>query len=196
MRPAGMWVTALAIGAVAFGVQTGTADANRPERAKSLPPSVHLKAVEGTYCDTQEKARNDVLVKARAAVIEALRAQQPPVDWQPSVDYVREHLVTRLVESKFHPDEALLDETMWIGRAEITLTPEEQRAILKMDREHTARGRVWLAGSWAAALALALGAVAGYVRAEQATQGYLTVWLRFGLLVAFAAAGALVWLAA
>jgi hypothetical protein len=140
-------------------------------------PSWTITAWGKTVDDGTEVA----LDTAREEVESYLARQDPPVRWKPSPGWVDKNLVkTR------HPEPKNLDDPLLGEGYDVTLKvevgPKQYREILEKDREGRARERSLLLARVLAGVVALLVAVVGYLRLDEATKGYYTLWLRLGAL--------------
>jgi hypothetical protein len=142
--------------------------------------------------ETSKDAFQDALEEAQARVYAYLRQQQPPIEWMPPREYVREHLVKEQrpePPKNFGAPVGVLRQVL----LSVEVTPADYRAITRIDREYRMGQRLgWLARVVAGLVAL-LAAVAGYIRLEEWSKGYYTAWLRVGAVLFLGAVGAGLW---
>ena len=130
---------------------------------------------------TPQDGNEVALETAREEVREYLTRQDPGVQWTPSRDWVDKNLVkTRHQEVKNH-EEPLLGEGYDVT-LKVEVGPKQYREILEKDREQRVQQReLLLARVLAGVVALLVAAVA-YLRLDEATKGYYSLWLRLGAL--------------
>lgn len=152
------------------------------------PPTWTAVVTSDEFANVDD-AWSDALVKARSDVNDQLRKMDPPVNWAPSVDFIRQHLVRASKEDSRQPDITGAP-MMHRIRLELELNSEGQRLVQSKDREFRIEQRMVLLARWLGGLVLILGAFAGYVRLDDWTKGYLTFPLRVvAVLVAATGAG-------
>jgi len=156
-------------------------------------------AVQGSFKDNEDEARDDALDKAHAQLLAYLQRQSPPVQWTPGIDFVkklvRDESVTGLegdVGKEFA--DRVGPRPMKRVRLRLVLGVREHEEILRRDREFRVEQRqVFLLKVLGAIMGL-LALVAMYVRLEDWTKGYYTAMLRLaaasGAAAILAAAGA------
>jgi hypothetical protein len=142
--------------------------------------------VHGGYQASSSRAMQDALGRAQAELVEQLRSQSPPVEWTPPTDFVSK-LVKSSDEKKFDDiiDSSALKEKvgpMYQFTLNVEVTPDAQREILKNDRAFRGGQRMLVLGKVLAGLVVALAAVAGFIRLDEWTKGYLTNGLRIGAI--------------
>jgi hypothetical protein len=130
---------------------------------------------------TVQDGNEVALDSAREEVEDYLARQSPPVHWKPSRDWVDKNLVkTRHQEVKNH-DEPLLGDGYDVT-LKLEVGPKQYREILENDRQERVQQRELLLARVLAGLVALLVAVVGYLRLDEATKGYYTLWLRLGAL--------------
>lgn len=145
--------------------------------------------VEGAWMSNKADAVEDALVQAQLKVAGYLRAQNPPVEWTPSLSYIQTHLV------KTQPWKEETKDFDQIGRMyrvqlEVEVTQPELTKMVQLGREFRIQQRMFLLAKVLVGLVVLLTAVSGYLRLDEYTKGYYTGWLRLAALGFVAAAGA------
>jgi hypothetical protein len=140
------------------------------------------------YGETHDKAKQRAEEKAWEKVCEYLARQEPPIHWRPDVNWVTNNLVKG-------PSPAKLVEMGDLGKAyEQTLTvkvePKDYQKLVEQDRQELMRQRQLLLARILAGVVALLVAVVGYLRLDEATKGYYTLWLRLGALALVGGVGA------
>ena len=131
---------------------------------------------------TVQDGNEVALDRAREEVEDYLARQSPPVHWKPSRDWVDKNLVkTRHPEPKDHDEEPLLGQGYDVT-LKVEVGPKQYREILENDREQRVQQRALLLARILAGVVALLVAVVGYLRLDEATKGYYTLWLRLGAL--------------
>ena len=141
-------------------------------------PSWTITAWGKTVQDGEEVA----LDRAREEVEDYLARQNPPVHWKPSRHWIDKNLV----KTKPHQESKRFDDPLLGDGVNVTLTlevgPKQYREILENDREERVQQRELLLARILAGVVALLVAVVGYLRLDEATKGYYTLWLRLGAL--------------
>jgi hypothetical protein len=145
----------------------GAGPRNSPSRRVRLSGALSgVRSISGRLSATVERARDDARLQLEHEVTEWL-TPEVPTQWKPPA-----HLITRMIhKTDVHP--IVRDwGTVYEATLETDFSSNARGAIVAAhEREVVARRLVTLA-------------VAGYIRADEATKGYYTHWLR-----AVAAAG-------
>jgi hypothetical protein len=155
-----------------------------PPEAKSEPTTKLTNAGDGKlptwlvvskWETTKADAEQSALSAAQIEVIDYVRSQEPPLEWTPSLDFVR---TLRKVTKEEKKDFGSGVGHMYRVTLEVKVTPQSRKEMWQHDRNLRAQQRMlWLARLLAGMVAL-LAAVAGYFRMEEMTKGYYTGWLR------------------
>jgi hypothetical protein len=157
----------------------GAGPQNSPARRVRLSGSLsEVRFISGRLSATVERARDDARLQLEHEVTEWL-TPEVPTQWKPPA-----HLVTRMIrKTDVHPIVRTWG-TVYEATLETDFSSNARGAIVAAhEREVVARRLVTLGGSLGFVL-VCLAALAGYIRADEATKGYYTHWLR-----AVAAAG-------
>lgn len=155
--------------------------------------------VESRYSETEQEAKNDALEKAQAKLISFLRSQDPPVEWTPTLDFVKKMVkaegykdmdgnARREFEAKVGPG------AMMQALLRLEMTNRDHDEILRKDRDQRIEQRQILWLKVFGVLIGFLGLSAVYVRLDEWTRGYYTGMLRLaaaGGAAAIAAAAGL-----
>lgn len=183
-----MALVLLAAGLYASPAKEKPRGAREPEvtASEGAYPSWTITAWGKSVQDADEVA----LGKAVREVNEYLARQNPPVEWRPSPDWVNKNLV----KSRVTPKEVDLDDPV-LGKGfertlKLELGPQQKREILEQDREVRVRERQLMLARILAGVVALLVAVVGYLRLDEATKGYYTLWLRLGVLGLLGGVGA------
>jgi hypothetical protein len=149
-----------------------------PRDVVAYRPSSTIRSIAGRLSATEERARDDARLQLEREVTEWL-TPEVPTQWRPPAPLITGMIVKQgikpMVRDYGTVYEAILEADFSTARR------DEIRAAYR--RELVARRLAILGGSLGFVL-VCLAAVAGYIRADEATKGYYTHWLR-----AIAAAG-------
>jgi hypothetical protein len=159
----------------AAGARTQNSPSQRVRLSGALS---EFRSISGRLSATVERARDDARLQLEHEVTEWL-TPEVPTQWKPPA-----HLITRMIRNTdVHPVVRTWG-TVYEATLETDFSSNARGAIVAAhEREVVARRLVTLGGSLGFVL-VCLAAVAGYIRADEATKGYYTHWLR-----AIAAAG-------
>jgi len=158
-------------------------------RAADRRPST-IRSIAGRLSATVDRARDDARLQLEREVTEWL-TPEVPTHWKPPA-----HLVTGMIrKTDIRPIVKDYGKvyTVYEANMEADFSPavrDEIRAAYR--RELVARRLAILAGGLGFVLAC-LAAVAGYIRADEATRGYYTHWLRAVAAAGVGASGVLIY---
>jgi len=149
--------------------------------------SPDTRLITGQLSATGERAVADARVQLRQKLAEWL-APEVPTSWrvpEPMVDRMIRKTQIKLVEKDYG--------TLYEATLHVRFTPEVRAEIVEVyQRELVSRRLTVLAGVIAFILAC-LAALSGYIRADEATKGYYTHWLRAVASAGVGASGVLIY---
>ncbi|WP_406694500.1 hypothetical protein V5E97_25840 [Singulisphaera sp. Ch08] len=156
--------------------------------AQTAPISmVEDHVVKGRISATESRARDDARVQLQHQVT-AWLATDIPASWKPPAP-----LIDRLiVRSEIEPVEKDYG-TLYKATLHIDSTPARRAEIIAAYQHELVVRRMVLMGGGLAAILTCLAAVAGYIRADEATKGYYTNWLRVAAASGVGASGVLIY---
>jgi hypothetical protein len=182
MRPAAfasLFVLALVVPGLSATTLKGGKHAPAPEAA--APPGENPPWTVTGYGVTGDAARQAALKKAREKVLDYLARQNPPVRWQPDADWVQ-NLVEGGQPKQVEVDDPVLGKKVYEQTYRVELGHKQYREALEKDRQEIVVERQLLLARILAGIIALLVAVIGYLRLDEATKGYYTLWLRLGAL--------------
>jgi len=145
------------------------------------------RSIAGLLSATEERARDSARLQLEREVTEWL-TPEVPTSWTPPVHLItamiRKTEVKSIVKDYATVYEATVDADFSTGRRDAI------RAAYQ--RELVAQRLAILAGGLGFIL-VCLAALAGYIRADEATKGYYTHWLRVLAAASVGASGVLIW---
>jgi len=147
---------------------------------KAAPPVVTTttREISGRLSATEDRARNDARLQLEREVTEWL-TPEVPTSWKPPVSLVKSMIRRTEVNPIVKPYGTVYEATLEADFSSMS----RDRLLGAYRRQVVSQRLMVLAGSLGFVMAC-LAALAGYIRADEATQGYYTQWLR-----AVAAAG-------
>ena len=167
---------------VAGGVGTAAGAATPKAQVSASGDAKYPSWTITAWGKTPQDGSEVALEKARQELQGYLARQDPPVHWQPPNDWVDKNLVkTRHSEPRDHDEEPLLGKGYDVT-LKVEVGPKQYREILERDREERVKQRDLLLARVLAGVLALLVAVVGYLRLDEMTKGYYTLWLRLGAL--------------
>jgi hypothetical protein len=193
MRPA-LVASLILIGVFALAVRNDYIHHHGRRNVHTVPASEFKSRVIKVYGwgETDTDAKQEALQKAQIELVSYLRSLDPPLEWEPPLSYIDQHLAKL---SKPDPPERDLGVGQPVSRWQIKveLTPRDRSDIQQQDREYRSQQRMlWLA-KVLGGLVACFAAVAGYVHLDERTKGYYTNWLRLAAIGFVGAVGAGLW---
>jgi len=150
------------------------------------------------FGQTEERARTVAQLKARDRVLAFLAKQEPPIKYEPSLEFLQTHHFVKdeamTVEVAKDPDGKEVGPSQHECSVKVELPKSAFEEILKQENQSIQGDRQWLAGKILAVLLAVVLAVGGYFYIDEATKGFYTVLLRIGAATLVGAVGVAVWL--
>lgn len=181
-----------------LGQSTARAAGDKPLSAragqkKPVPVKIIRSWTVSAMGETAEDAEQAALEKAQDEVILYLRQQNPPVEWTPSLDYIRARLVK---ERNEEPIDKPIELAGMVHKVRLNLEMDNQTAseILNQDRQLHVTQRMTMLAKVLGGILAVLIVLASYLRLEEWSKGYYTRWLRVAAIGCLGAAGAALWL--
>jgi hypothetical protein len=202
------WV-ALGLWAQSSPAQEGRAPGQQGRNRRNFfKPSPPVPTIRQSWTDTvegqgpdREVAATIALLRAREALEAYLATQTPRIRHMPSEEFISSHLVLKREAKELTESEDHLQKGRNVLRLELQVTDKDYTDMLVLDweayektKEARIQDRVFILCKIMAGLVASLGAVAGYLRLEEATKGYYTAWLRLAAIGFLGAVGAGLWL--
>jgi hypothetical protein len=169
---------------VATGPQPAV-QAEKPEAAPapSQPPT---RSVDGRLSVTEERAKHDAYL-ALASEVHNWLDPEVPRSWGPPAQMLQAMVQkTDVKKVPWH------DETMYMATLTYDAAPSRRNALVATYNHELVRNRMTMLGGALAFILIALGAISGYIRADEATKGYYTNRLRMLAAAGVGAGGVLI----
>ncbi|MFO0889194.1 MAG: hypothetical protein U0790_08645 [Isosphaeraceae bacterium] len=157
--------------------------------APPKPPAVaagprETREVAGLISATEERAREEARKELDRQVAEWLEPRGVPGSWRPAARQVDD----MILEAKVDP--VVKDYgTLYVARLTVDVSPQRREGFVRAYQRQLVGRRMVLLGGGLAFLLTCLGAVSGYIRADEATRGYYTNRLRLLAAAGVGAAG-------
>jgi hypothetical protein len=156
-----------------------------PRATPSLPPDTRL--ITGRLSATGERAVADARVRFQQKLAEWLGPEVPP-SWKaprPLVDRMIRGTQIKTVEKEYGK--------VFEATLQARFTPEARAEIVETYQREVVSQRLTVLGGVIAFILACLAALAGYIRADEATKGYYTSWLRAIAAAGVGASGVLIY---
>jgi len=164
---------------------------NRPEPAPAqdrdpeLPSTV--RTISGQLSATLERARDDAQLQLQREVTRWL-TPEVPTHWRSPASLVNsmvQKTSTRPIEKDYG--------TVYETSLDVDFSPSHRDQILAAYQREVVSHRLTILGGGLGFILACLASVAGYIRADEATKGYYTPWLRTVATAGVGAAGVLIY---
>ncbi|AGA28048.1 hypothetical protein [Singulisphaera acidiphila] len=166
--------------------ETSRLIARNPDQASPIS-MVENQVVTGRISATETRARDDARVQLQHQVA-AWLAPDAPASWKPPAPAI-DRLIVRTEIEPIDKDYG----TLYKATLHVDSTPARRAEILAAYQHELVVRRMVLMGGGLAVILSCLAAVAGYIRADEATKGYYTNWLRAAAAAGVGASGVLVY---
>jgi hypothetical protein len=155
------------------------------QAAVTLPPGVRL--ISGRLSATEDRARADARLQLEREVTEWL-TPEVPTSWNPP-GYLITGLIRRTDVYPIVKDYA----TVYEATLQADLSPGSRGEILAAYEHELIVRRLAILGGILGFVLACLASLAGYIRADEATRGYYTHWLRALAAASVGASGVLIY---
>jgi hypothetical protein len=143
--------------------------------------------VSGQLCATEPRARDNARVHLEREVTDWL-APDVPASWNAPA-----HLIDRLI-TRTRIEPVVRDYgTLYEATLDVDLSPPRRQEIVEAYQRELVRRRMATLGGGLGFVLACLAALSGYIRADEATRGYYTYWLRAIAAAGVGASGALLY---
>lgn len=197
-----VFVALVFIALLVVGIQTSQNPPPVPAKAHAGPPprpnargesAAEKWKVESRPFVKREDAHRDAVDRARERLTEWLRENYPNIRYKPTPEFINQiKLVKSETETK-HILDADHDVELIKVEVDVELSADALKKIVQEDRNLLIEGRLWGLARIVGGLVLLFGAVAGSIRLDEWTKGYLTWPLRIAALVLGAGGAAVLW---
>jgi hypothetical protein len=159
-----------------------------PPPPAASPQPRETRDVTGLVSATEQRAREEARKELDRQVTDWLESQGVPRSWRPSSGQVD----GMIVESKMEP--VVKDYgTLYVAHLRVDVSPERRTGFVQAYQRQLVHRRLVLLGGGLAFLLTCLGALSGYIRADEATKGYYTNRLRLLAAAGVGAVGATIY---
>jgi hypothetical protein len=126
---------------------------------------------------TIEQAKQKALIEAQKKLIEFLREQSPPIAWEPSLEYIHDHLVKNIHEKELPNSQGKSPAV----DMKVEISANQVAEMRQLDHRVRVNGRLASLARLLAIVVAALAAVSGYIRVDLWSKGSYTNLLRLAL---------------
>ena len=168
-------------------VVDGPNPAPQPAPAPATPAPGQTRSVAGQISATEERAENDAFLALQRAVRDWLDPEVPQ-SWTPPAQLLRAMVLKtdiKTVPREYGP--------MYVAEFTYDSTPSQRNSLIDTYNRELVRHRLTVLGGTLTFILISLGAISGYIRADEATKGYYTNRLRMLAAAGVGAAGAIIY---
>jgi hypothetical protein len=159
-----------------------------PPAAMPMPPAaIRTTMVKGQISATQERAEADARAALRDQAADWLEPEVPRT-WTIPMPLLQ----SLIVDTHYTPDEKPYGTLYW-AELKVNFSPERRVTLVEAYNRELIQHRLASLGGALAFVLIGLGAVSGYIRADEATKGYYTNRLRMLAAAGVGAAGVILY---
>jgi hypothetical protein len=155
--------------------------------AEAAPAAGQTRSVAGQISATEERAENEAFVALERDIREWLDPEVPQ-SWTPPAQLLR--AMVQKTDIKTVPREY---GPMYIAELTYDSAPSRRSTLIETYNRELVEHRLTVLGGTLMFILISLGAISGYIRADEATKGYYTNRLRMLAAAGVGAAGAIVY---
>jgi hypothetical protein len=162
----------------------------------TIVDGVQTRDITGLISATKERAVAEARKQLEADVAGWIEEAGVPRDWTPSPRLIDAMIRETKIETVVKEDDALYKKyghPLYVARLWVDASPASRATFVDAYHQQRVRQRLILFGGGLGFLLVCLGAVAGYIRADEATRGYYTNRLRLLAAAGVGAAGAAIY---
>jgi hypothetical protein len=160
---------------------------SQPARAQTTPAPDQTRSVAGQISATEERAKKDAYAALQRDVHDWLDPQVPH-SWTPPARLLL--AMVKKTEIKTVPKEY---GPMYVAELTYDSAPSRRNSLIETYNRELVQHRLTVLGGTLTFILISLGAISGYIRADEATKGYYTNRLRLLAAAGVGAAGAVIY---
>ncbi len=142
----------------------------------------------GLISATEERAKQEARKQLEKEVTDWLELSGVPRSWKPSTQQIDGMIIETTVEP-IVKDYG----TLYVAKLRLDVSPEQRAIFTESYQRQLVHRRMVLLGGTLGFILICLGAISGYIRADEATKGYYTNRLRLLPPAGVGAAGVLIY---
>jgi F0F1-type ATP synthase membrane subunit b/b' len=176
------------------------AQAPKPPVPPSPPPvaavidPAQTRVVAGLISATKERAEAEARKELEREVTDWLEPEGVPRSWKPSGRQIDDMIVETSVDPVVSVDPIINDYgTMYVAKTRVDVSPARRAGFVETYQRQLVHKRMGLLGGLLGFILICLGAISGYIRADEATKGYYTNRLRMLAAAGVGAAGVVIY---
>jgi len=159
----------------------------QPAAAQATLAPGQTRSVAGQISATEERAENDAFTALQHSVRDWLDPEVPQ-SWAPPAQMLRAMVLKtniKTVPREYGP--------MYVAELTYDSAPSRRSSLIDTYNRELVRNRLTVLGGTLTFILISLGAISGYIRADEATKGYYTNRLRMLAAAGVGAAGAIIY---
>ena len=162
-----------------------------PARPRQQPPnsvSPKTRLLTGLISATEERAKEEARKQLEKEVTDWLELSGVPRSWKPSPRQIDAMIIETIVEPVVKDYG-----TLYVAKLRVDVSPEQRAIFTESYKRQLVHRRMVLLGGTLGFVLICLGAISGYIRADEVTKGYYTNRLRLLAAGGVGAAGVVIY---
>ena len=148
-----------------------------PARPRQQPPNSvspkETRLLTGLISATEERAKEEARKQLEKEVTDWLELSGVPRSWKPSTQQIDAMIIETIVEPVVKDYG-----TLYVAKLRLDVSPEQRAIFTESYKRQLVHRRMVLLGGTLGFVLICLGAISGYIRADEVTKGYYTNRLR------------------
>jgi len=163
-----------------------------PARPRQQPPNSvspkETRLLTGLISATEERAKDEARKQLEKEVTDWLELSGVPRSWKPSTQQIDAMIIKTTVEPVVKDYG-----TLYVAKLRLDVSPEQRAIFIESYKCQLIHRRMVLLGGTLGFVLICLGAISGYIRADEVTKGYYTNRLRLLAAGGVGAAGVVIY---
>ena len=163
-----------------------------PARPRQQPPNSvspkETRLLTGLISATEERAKEEARKQLEKEVTDWLELSGVPRSWKPSTRQIDAMIIETIVEPVVKDYG-----TLYVAKLRLDVSPEQRAIFTESYQRQLVHRRMVLLGGALGFVLICLGAISGYIRADEVTKGYYTNRLRLLAAGGVGAAGVVIY---
>ncbi|MBV8127791.1 MAG: hypothetical protein JO114_09060 [Planctomycetaceae bacterium] len=160
-----------------------------PRQQPPIPVSPKLtRLLTGLISATEERAKEEARKQLEKEVTDWLELSGVPRSWKPSTRQIDAMIIETIVEPVVKDYG-----TLYVAKLRLDVSPEQRAIFTESYKRQLVHRRMVLLGGTLGFVLICLGAISGYIRADEVTKGYYTNRLRLLAAGGVGAAGVVIY---
>jgi len=159
----------------------------RQQTQISVSPK-ETRLLTGLISATEERAKEEARKQLEKEVTDWLELSGVPRSWKPSTQQIDAMIIETSVEPVVKDYG-----TLYVAKLRLDVSPEQRTSFIESYKRQLVHRRMVLLGGTLSFILVCLGAISGYIRADEVTKGYYTNRLRLLAAGGVGAAGVLIY---